>query len=214
MSEQKRFFTTSKRQGRLTQRQQVIIENQLGHEFVVLPDDVSQWVRDKENPVIEVGFGMGKSLYEMAQLNPHESYLGIDVYKPGVAALLNLLIEQPLTNLHVVHADALSIFAGLPSCSLARIQCFFPDPWPKKRHRKRRIIHTDFLQMACRALRRQGYFYVITDWQDYADDLYQTVDQSWTRVEHSLGIERPCTKYESRGRALGHQIYHCLFQKN
>ena len=191
----------------MTAAQQKIIAELTSHEAYIVPDEFESW-NDKKGPlVIEVGFGMGHSLHQMAMQNPHENYLGIDVYTPGVASLLKLLSSHPLPNLNVICADAIEIVASARPASIDRIQCYFPDPWRKKRHRKRRLFTTSFPSHVAQALKDDGYWHLITDWMDYADDLVATLRPHWSVTNKASMIKRPATKYESRGLEKGHQIY-------
>ena len=213
MSDRKNVLTTSRQTGRLTKRQKDILATNLGEPYLMTPDDMTEWAVQNVRPVLEVGFGMGHSLYEMALANQDEAYCGVDLYRPGVASLLKLLLESPLPNCSVIEGNALDVLAKTPPGSLTRVQYFFPDPWPKKRHRKRRIFHTDFLELVHKALLPGGHLYMVTDWQDYADDMRQSVPKDQWRVDECVNVVRPATKYEMRGQRLGHHISELYYQK-
>ncbi len=158
--------------------------------------------------VLEIGFGMGHSLYQIAKKHPERNYIGAEVYQPGVISLLRQLIEAPLPNLKVYSGDAVAVIAeDLPPASLSRVQIYFPDPWPKKRHQKRRLIQGPFLDLLSKVVIPGGWLHLATDWPEYADHMQETCAQSphWQiqPLPHPEA-EREPTKFESRGKALGY----------
>jgi tRNA (guanine-N7-)-methyltransferase len=175
-----------------------------------------------ENPVIlEIGFGMGKSLVEMASADRNSNYIGIEVHKPGVGACLMAARENQLTNLRVFEHDAVEILENMvPDGSLSKVQIFFPDPWQKKKHNKRRIVQLPFLQLLAKKLKPQGIVHLATDWQEYAEHMVEvgnSCDQ-FTNLSQSNDYVprpdfRPMTKFELRGISLGHGIWDLMFQK-
>ena len=175
-----------------------------------------------ENPVIlEIGFGMGKSLVEMASADRNSNYIGIEVHKPGVGACLMAARENQLTNLRVFEHDAVEILENMvPDSSLSKVQIFFPDPWQKKKHNKRRIVQLPFLQLLAKKLKPQGIVHLATDWQEYAEHMVEvgnSCDQ-FTNLSQSNDYVprpdfRPMTKFELRGISLGHGIWDLMFQK-
>jgi tRNA (guanine-N7-)-methyltransferase len=170
--------------------------------------------------VFEIGFGMGQSLIEMAQANPQWNYIGVEVHPPGVGNILRLGAEANLTNLKVYKADAKAVLADcIADNALDRIQIFFPDPWHKTRHHKRRLIQPDFVQELRAKLKPGGILHLATDWEPYAKHMMKVLSAapgfrnasgvgSWA-TEHA----RPLTKFEQRGQRLGHGVWDLLFEK-
>lgn len=208
-----RYMTTGRRGGRMTVAQDKIMKSAAENKYLIGVKDLQVWLNRSGQKVVEVGFGMGESLHMMSAHNTDDQYLGIDVYKPGVAALLKKIGHEPVSNLCVMHDDAIDVLSMLPDQSIHRIQCYFPDPWRKKRHRKRRLFHTVFTKELKRVLKPDGLWHLITDWMDYADDLVHTLQGEWVVVNEVPAFFRPVTKYESRGLKKGHQIYEFLISK-
>ena len=174
-----------------------------------------------DNPVwLEIGFGNGESLAAYAQANPDINYLGIEVHGPGVGHLLLRIDELGLTNLRVIKQDAVEVLKTLPDASLAGIMLFFPDPWHKKKHHKRRILQPAFVEQAARLIRPGGIFHAATDWEDYAEQMMQVLGDS-EEFENSAGEghyaprpeSRPLTKFEQRGHRLGHAVRDLVFRR-
>lgn len=178
------------------------------------------------NPVIlEIGFGMGKSLVEMAQQNPDKNYLGIEVHTPGVGACLAYALEKGIKNLRVICHDATEILRDcIADRSLGGLQLFFPDPWHKAKHHKRRIVQPQFVKTVTQKLTSGGFIHFATDWQNYAEHMLNVLQS----VQSAVGIRnisetgdfiprpdfRPLTKFEQRGQKLGHGIWDLYFIKN
>ncbi|MFE8033580.1 tRNA (guanosine(46)-N7)-methyltransferase TrmB [Thiohalocapsa marina] len=173
------------------------------------------------NPcVLEIGFGNGESLAKMAQSQPGRNFLGLEVHRPGVGHLLLEIERRELDNLRVMRADALELLRdGLAPGSLAAVQLFFPDPWPKKRHHKRRIVQPAFLRLVARALASGGTFHAATDWEPYAEHMLATLEAADTLFRNAAGRgrfsprppERPQTKFERRGEGLGHRVHDLIY---
>ncbi len=169
--------------------------------------------------VVEIGFGMGQATAQIAAARPHEDFLGIEVHEPGVGALLQRIDELQLGNVRIVRHDAVEVLREMiaPS-SLAAVHVFFPDPWPKKRHWKRRLIQPPFVALLASRLAPGGTLHCATDWQLYAEQmlgvlsaeplLANTTDGFAPRPDH-----RPLTKFENRGRALGHGVWDLVFTR-
>ena len=168
------------------------------------------------NPgVLEIGFGMGASLVEMAKNAPEKNFVGIEVHTPGVGACLMAAREAGVSNLRVMCHDAVEVFEQmLPKESLDTVQLFFPDPWHKKRHHKRRIVQLPFAEMVRDKLKMGGVFHMATDWENYAEHMievmeaaphYQSVAKEGYYVPRPE--ERPLTKFEQRGQRLGHGVW-------
>lgn len=171
--------------------------------------------------VLEIGFGMGDALAEMALNHPEQDYLGIEVHRPGVGRLLARLEEQGCDNVRVFCHDAVEILQKqIPDNSLDRVLLFFPDPWHKKRHHKRRIVRSAFVQLIRAKLKPGGVFHLATDWEAYAEWMMEIMSAA-EGFENLAGAGnysekpdyRPETKFERRGRRLGHGIRDLLFGK-
>ncbi len=170
---------------------------------------------------LEIGFGAGEALAAMARAHPERDFLGIEVHRPGVGRLLRRLAEENLDNVRVMIADAKEVLAArIPDASLAAVYLFFPDPWPKKRHHKRRLVQPDFAALLSRRLAPGGLIYAATDWEDYAVQMLSVFSRT-PGLENAAGAgrfaerprERPLTRFERRGQALGHRVYDLLFRK-
>jgi len=162
---------------------------------------------------LEIGCGTGDTLIALASQHPENDYLGIEVHRPGVGHLLQQLEVHNLSNVRIICTDAVGIIEHLPASSLETIHIYFPDPWPKKRHHKRRLLQTVFLQALATRLARHGRLYLATDWQDYADHLLQCLQQQQALLNLAgegryapRPIWRPESRYEHRALRLGHTI--------
>lgn len=168
--------------------------------------------------ILEVGFGDGESLLTQAQSNPDTDYLGLEVYRPGIGHLLLRLKELGLDNLRIICADAVDVMNNaLNDDSLAGIQVFFPDPWPKKRHHKRRLIQPAFSRLAAKKLRKGGKIHLATDWQDYAEHMLNVLRATPGLINCYADFvppppPRPPTKFEKRGQRLGHKVWDLIFK--
>lgn len=164
--------------------------------------------------VLEIGYGNGESLVEQAQSDPERDYLGIEVHEPGIGHCLIRAQELGLGNLRLLRRDAVDVLRdSVADGSLTRVNLYFPDPWPKKRHYKRRILQPDFLELVARRLVAGGTLHVATDWANYAEHIDDVVADCpqfdvAERREHSgdAPLDRPTTKFERRGLARGHRI--------
>jgi tRNA (guanine-N7-)-methyltransferase len=157
--------------------------------------------------VLEIGFGMGDSLFEMAQANPDLNFIGVEVHRPGVGHLLHRAAEAELTNLRVMSEDSVGILANcISEGTLATIQIFFPDPWHKKKHHKRRLISSEFLTLVFSRLAPGGILHVATDWAPYAEAIDEVVSNNQGFIA-TPPPARPVTKYERRGLRLGHEVF-------
>ena len=169
--------------------------------------------------VAEIGFGMGETTARIAADNPGNDYLAIEVHTPGVGSLLKQLEAGAIANVRVVQHDAVEVLRDMiPEGSLAAIHLFFPDPWPKKRHHKRRLLQSDFAALAASRLARGGLLHVATDWQDYAEHVLAVLEATPGLGNTAAGFAerppwRPQTKFESRGLKLGHGVWDILFTK-
>ena len=169
---------------------------------------------------LEIGFGMGDALLEMARKHPENNYLGVDVYLPGVGQLLMGIREMGITNIRIDRRDAMEVLALLPAGSLARVSLFFPDPWPKQRHQKRRLVQAPFVEKLRRVLEPGGHFHTATDWDDYARQIRRVLeaDDGFTSGTGSGEfypgpVERSVTKFEKRGLRRGHKVRDLLYER-
>jgi len=169
--------------------------------------------------VLEIGFGMGETTAAIAAAHPDIDYLALEVHTPGVGSLLKLIAEGNLTNLRVIQHDAVEVVRDmLAPGSLAGIHVFFPDPWPKKRQQKRRLIKPDFVALLASRLAPGGYFHCATDWEEYAQQMLTVLGGEPTLANTADGYAprpdyRPLTKFEQRGLRLGHGVWDVVFRK-
>lgn len=164
--------------------------------------------------VLEIGSGMGETTARIAQERPDTDFLAVEVHGPGVGSLLKLIDAAGLKNVRVIRHDALEVLEKMvPDEGLAGIHLFFPDPWPKKRHHKRRLVQPDFVALAARKLAPGGVLHTATDWDDYAAQMLEVLSGSpdFVRVENPAA--RPSTKFELRGLKLGHKVHDFLFRR-
>ena len=171
--------------------------------------------------VLEIGFGNGASLAEMAANAPEKDFLGIEVHRPGVGQLLRVVEEQGLTNLRAMSEDAVVILERhIADGGLDTVQLFFPDPWHKKRHHKRRILQPPFVELIARKLRPGGTFHMATDWRHYAEQMMEVMSAA-EPFDNPFGEgayaprpgHRPLTKFEQRGHRLGHGVWDLIFRR-
>ncbi len=169
--------------------------------------------------VLEIGFGMGEGLAETAAAHPEIDYIGVEVHTPGVGALLKQIGERGLGNVRVIQHDAVEVLtAMLPPATLAGIHIFFPDPWHKKRHHKRRLIQGPLVALLANRLAPGGYIHLATDWRDYAEQMLAVLGAETqlhnTAVDYAPRPDtRPLTKFEQRGIRLGHGVWDLVFRR-
>ncbi len=168
---------------------------------------------NNENPlIIEIGFGMGHATAEIAEKDKHKNYIGIEVHTPGVGKLLSRINLSQLSNLRIIQYDAVQVIRTMiPKESLFGVHIFFPDPWPKKKHHKRRLIQPGFIQELIPLIQKNGYIYAVTDWEDYAEQILSVLSQfnelSNPYKTYADGINwRPNTSFEKKGIAKNHTI--------
>ncbi len=169
--------------------------------------------------VLEIGFGMGETTASIAQAHPDIDYLGVEVHTPGVGALLRRVAALGLTNVRIIQHDATEVVEHMiGDRALAGVHIFFPDPWPKKRHHKRRLIRPDFVEMLARRLTTGAILHVATDWEDYAQHVLAVLSAE-PLLENTAPdyaprpLARPLTKFEGRGLKLGHRVWDIVFRR-
>jgi len=169
--------------------------------------------------LLEIGFGMGETTAQIAQAHPENNYLGIEVHTPGVGSLLKQIDACGLTNLRLIQHDAVEVLDHMIApASLAGAHIFFPDPWPKKRHHKRRLIQPAFAALLASRLAPGGYLHAATDWEEYAEQILAVFSAESALANTAAGYARrpdyrPLTKFENRGLKLGHGVWDILFRK-
>lgn len=212
------------RAGRMTPGQKNALEQQWPAMGLNLADgmiDYSQVFGRSAPTVLEIGFGMGDSLLAMAEAAPDTNYIGIEVHHPGVGRLLSNAANAELTNLKVYHEDALLVLKDcIPDASLDSIQLFFPDPWHKKKHNKRRMVQPEIAQTFRHKLKIGGCFHMATDWQPYAEHMLEVMNAA-AGYRNAAGENqyspqpktRPDTKFQRRGEKLGHGVWDLVFER-
>lgn len=193
------------REGRFTPSQRKNLERHWPEYGIDAEADPLARFERRQPLVVEVGFGMGDSLFESARLAPECNFLGVEVHRPGVGHLLGLAGNAGLTNLRVAVADAREVLARLPEASVTRVQVYFPDPWPKKRHHKRRLIQPEFVAAVVARLVPGGVLHIVTDWAAYAEWIDEVL-AGFGQLTPVAPPTRVTTKYEQRGLRLGHAI--------
>ena len=211
-----------RRSGRLSKAQAIGL-NKLLDDYGINPNgkllNLNKLFLSPNNVTLEVGFGNGDSLLEMAIQNPNLNFLGIEVYEAGVGRLINEASKNKLTNLKIIKDDAVEVLNNnIPDDSISHFQLFFPDPWHKKRHHKRRIVQTSFLDLLTKKLKNNGIVHIATDWENYAEHIMETLE-SHSHFKNCAGDhiyserpeQRPLTKFENRGQKLGHGVWDIIF---
>lgn len=169
--------------------------------------------------ILEIGFGMGETTAGIALEHPENDYLGVEVHTPGVGSLLKRLADLGLTNVRVIQHDAVEVLQHMIAPgALDGVHIFFPDPWPKKRHHKRRLVQAPFLALLASRMKAGAYVHLATDWEDYARQMLEGFRAEPalvnTAAEFASAASRPQTKFEHRGLALGHRIWDLVFRKS
>lgn len=210
------------RAGRMGTGQMRALE-ELGPRFLIpyaaAPLDLNATFGRQTPKVLEIGFGMGTATAAIAHAHPETDYLGVEVHTPGVGALLKSIGELGLTNLRIIQHDAVEVLEHmLPDASLDGVHVFFPDPWHKKRHHKRRLIQPAFVALLARKLKPGGYLHLATDWADYARQMLEVLSAAPELANTSDGYAprpeyRPLTKFEQRGVRLGHGVWDLIFKR-
>jgi tRNA (guanine-N7-)-methyltransferase len=200
------------RQGRTTPAQKRALEELFPKYGIAFSD---QKISSSRDLVLEIGSGMGESTIEIAQAHPDVDFIAVEVHGPGVGSLLNRIHSEQLKNLRVIRHDALDVLQHMiDDESLAAIHLFFPDPWPKKRHHKRRMVQPEFAALAAAKLSEGGILHAATDWPEYAEHMNEVFSREPLLEPAAAGFTaRPVTKFESRGRRLGHSVRDLVFRR-
>lgn len=210
------------RTGRVSSRQQQALDHWLID--YLLPEPKEPWnmtaVFGREaDTVVEIGFGMGASLLDMAIQSPAQNFIGIEVHQAGIGSLAASLHDKQIENVRIAPFDAVEVFqTGVVDHTLAGVQIFFPDPWPKKKHQKRRLIQPDFIHLLAQKVKVGGFIHCATDWEDYAFYMHQVLSAEplLCNQQKEGGFSprpdaRPITKFEQRGQRLGHGVWDLIF---
>jgi len=206
-----------RRTGRMTPGQERALTElwpRYGLDYTPVPLDLDELFGRHAPVVLEIGFGNGDSLVSQAAANADLDYIGIEVHEPGIGHCMLHADSASLSNLRIISNDAIDVLQNqLADQSLTRVNLFFPDPWPKKKHHKRRIIQLDFLELIAGKLKPGGALHIATDWANYAEHIDETIDLSGLfrvdeRREHTgdNALDRPSTRFERRGLNKGHMI--------
>jgi len=210
------------RQGRISNAQRHAYEILLPQYGIPFEDNLINLdqIFGRSSPkFLEIGFGMGETTVSIAQMHLQNDYLAIDVHTPGVGSLLKQIGETGLSNLRIIQHDAVEVLKCMltPEC-LDGTHIFFPDPWPKARHHKRRLIQPQFITLLSERLKHGGYLHVATDWEEYAQQILQVLSSEPQLINTVTDYApcpayRPLTKFEQRGLKLGHGVWDLVFQK-
>jgi len=203
------------RQGRTTPSQQRALDELLPRFGIPFSDsflDTKQVFGRTAPVIVEIGSGMGETTAEIAAANRHIDFIAMEVHGPGIGSLLKKIAALELNNLRVIRHDAVEVLGRMiADSSLAGIHLFFPDPWPKKRHHKRRLLQAPFAALAVRKLAPGGYFHAATDWAEYAEQMAAVLSAEPLLEKADQVKNRPVTKFERRGVGLGHAVRDLLF---
>jgi tRNA (guanine-N7-)-methyltransferase len=210
------------RQGRVSPAQQRAVDKLLprfGIAYAAQPLDLDQAFGRIAPKILEIGFGMGESTASIALAHPKNDYLALEVHTPGVGNLLKLIDTQQISNIRIIQHDAVEVLRDMIAAnSLDGVHIFFPDPWHKARHNKRRLIQAPFIAQLAQKLKPGGYIHVATDWQDYAEQVLAVLNEEPLLENTAAGFAprpdyRPHTKFEQRGLRLGHGVWDLVFRR-
>ncbi len=210
------------RQGRVSNAQRRAVDTLLAVYGIAYAPGVLDFERAfgrRAPTILEIGFGMGETTALIAKTHPENNYLGIEVHTPGVGSLLKRIDEDGLANLRMIQHDAVEVLEHMIApAALAGAHIFFPDPWPKKRHHKRRLIQPGFVRLLASRLAPGAYLHAATDWQEYAEQILAVLAAEPSLANTAPGFAprpdyRPLTKFESRGLKLGHGVWDIVFRK-
>lgn len=206
-----------KRSGRLTKSQKNALQDYSSN-YILDTNNTNTDLKacfdsDQHNLVIEIGFGDGAALIESALKYPDKNFIGIEVYDSGLGQCLNTINQHKIKNIRLIYGDAAEVFEQfITKKSVEKINILFPDPWPKKRHHKRRLINKGFLALLSKSLKNKGIVNVSTDWEDYAQQIELTFKESNQFKEIKSELRNLKTKFEKRGIKLGHKIFNYSYQ--
>ena len=211
------------RQGRITAAQTKAIQENFQKYAVIFENKLTNFsdlFKNKNSELIlEIGFGMGTSTAEIAKSNLNKNYIAIEVHSPGVGNLLKLIKEKEIPNLKIIQHDAVEVLNSMiKNESFDGIHIFFPDPWPKKKHHKRRLIQSNLLKLIAQKIKKSGYLHIATDWEDYALWIIDLLDKEELLQKTSNDFfkkpdYRPLTKYENRGIELGYKVWDMIYRR-
>lgn len=211
------------RQGRITAAQTKAIQENFQKHAVIFENKLTNFsdlFKNKNSELIlEIGFGMGTSTAEIAKSNLNKNYIAIEVHSPGVGNLLKLIQEKDIPNLKIIQHDAVEVLNSMiKNESFDGIHIFFPDPWPKKKHHKRRLIQSNLLKLIAQKIKKSGYLHIATDWEDYALWIIDLLDKEELLQKTSNDFfkkpdYRPLTKYENRGIKLGYKVWDMIYRR-
>ena len=191
----------------------------IGIPFAPRPLDLNASFARPAPKILEIGCGMGETTARIAASNPDNDYLGIEVHLPGLGNLCKCIAEQGLANIRLINHDAVEVVRQMiPEGALAGVHIFFPDPWPKKRHHKRRLLQAPFVELLSSRLAVGGYLHVATDWQEYAEQILAVLSAEASLQNTAPDYverpqQRPLTKFEQRGQRLGHGVWDLIFRR-
>ena len=221
--EHRRIRSFVLRQGRLTKGQERALQTEwptFGIDYAENKLDLNQvFGRNDSKKILEIGFGMGETTAKIALTLPDCDFLAVEVHTPGVGGLLKLNQELALTNIRIIQHDVVEVLENmLADNSLDGVHIFFPDPWHKKRHHKRRLIQADFVKLLCSKLKKDAYLHIATDWQEYAEWVLEVLSaepqlKNSTKDYAEKPAYRPLTKFENRGIQLGHGVWDLVFRR-
>ena len=212
------------RAGRMTEGQQRAFDDNWQRCGLTVSEELLDYRQafGRDGPVVlEIGFGMGQSLVEMAAAAPDKNFIGVEVHRPGVGKLLHAMAESDVDNIRIYCHDAVEVLQRcIAPDSLDEVQIYFPDPWHKKRHNKRRLIQPGFVELLVTRMKPGGLLHVATDWENYAEQIMEVLSAN-TQLRNTAGTgnyvprpaQRPLTKFERRGERLGHGVWDILFRR-
>ena len=210
------------RQGRVSNAQQrahATLLPRYGIAFAESPINLETVFGRSAPKILEIGFGMGETTVEIAAAQPENDYLGVEVHTPGVGSLLKQIEARALTNVRIIQHDAVEVLRHMIAPdSLDGIHIFFPDPWPKKRHHKRRLIQAPLVDLLTEKLKAGGYLHAATDWHEYAGQILAVLSATPALLNTATDYAprpayRPRTKFEARGLKLGHGVWDIVFKR-
>lgn len=223
MTESRHIRSYVLRQGRVSPAQQRAVDTLLpgfGITYAAEPLDLNHVFGRDAPRILEIGFGMGESTATIAKAHPEVDYLALEVHTPGVGNLLKLIDAEQISNIRIIRHDAVEVLRDMiGAATLNGVHIFFPDPWHKARHNKRRLIQAPFMAQLVQKLKEGGYIHIATDWQDYAVQILSVMKAS-PLLENTVTdyaprpAYRPLTKFEQRGLRLGHEVWDIIFRRS